>query len=64
MTKSRDKKARPAPVEVDEKALDDVAGGLSVQMQDCMISSYSIGSGGDRPSESFADSTPEPHLKR
>lgn len=64
MTKSRNKTARPEPVELDDKALGDVAGGLSVQMQDALISSYSISSGGDRPTESIADTTPEPHLKR
>jgi hypothetical protein len=64
MTKSRDKTARPEPVELDEKALGDVVGGLEVQMQNCLISSYSVSSGGDRPTESVADPTLDPQLKR
>lgn len=65
MTKSRDKTAKSEPVELDEKALGEVAGGLDVKLQDCLISGYSISSGGDRPSETLVpDPTLDPQLKR
>jgi hypothetical protein len=64
MKKSMDKTARPGPVELDERALGDVAGGLEVKLQDCLISGYSMSSGGDRPTESIVpDPTLDPQLK-
>jgi hypothetical protein len=65
MKKSSNKPTKAGAVELTEDELGDVAGGLVVKLEDCLISSYSISSGGDRPTESVVrDPTLDPQLKR